>query len=250
MKKDLSKIKMTYEIFKEFAKDEMLSKYEKIGFPDNYRKGFEVDIFKNISEVLKLEREGINICDIGCGCSDLPNLIISNAIKRNQKLFLIDSKEMLDQIDYRFINDNIIRLPGRFPNEINISEFEERIDAIIIYSVLQHIILEYNPFYVLDKAVKMLKEGGRLLIGDIPNISKRNRFFASEEGLKYHQNFTKTKTKPEYKFNVLYEDKIDDSLIFSILMRYRYAGYETYLLEQPNNLPLSNRREDILIVKH
>jgi hypothetical protein len=107
-----------------------------------------------------------------------------------------------------------------------------------------------NPFYFLDKAVALLKDGGRLLIGDIPNISKRNRFFASENGLKFHQEFTKSDTKPSYEFNTLIEEKADDSLIFAILMRYRNAGFETYLLEQPTSLPLANRREDILIVRN
>ena len=107
-----------------------------------------------------------------------------------------------------------------------------------------------NPFYFIDEAVKLLNDGGRLLIGDIPNISKRNRFFASNTGLKFHQNFTKTNTSPEYEFNTLIEDKIDDSLVFAILSRYRNAGFEAYLLEQPINLPMRNRREDILIVKN
>ena len=35
-----------------------------------------------------------------------------------------------------------------------------------------------------------------------------------------------------------------------LLTRYRNAGFETYLLEQPSNLPMSNRREDILIIKN
>jgi hypothetical protein len=106
-----------------------------------------------------------------------------------------------------------------------------------------------NPFYFIDAAVKLLNDGGRFLIGDIPNISKRNRFFASNTGLKFHQSFTKTATNPEYEFNTLIEDKIDDSLVYAILNRYRSAGFETYLLEQPASLPMSNRREDILIVK-
>ena len=57
-------------------------------------------------------------------------------------------------------------------------------------------------------------------------------------------------TDPEYEFNTLIEDKIDDSLVFAILNRYRNAGFETYLLEQPTDLPMGNRREDILIVKN
>ena len=45
------------------------------------------------------------------------------------------------------------------------------------------------------------------------------------------------------------EGKIDDGVLFSILHRYRNSGFETYLLPQGEGLPLSNRREDILIVR-
>jgi len=72
----------------------------------------------------------------------------------------------------------------------------------------------------------------------------------SEAGLKYHRNFTSSSTNPEVHFNELQKYKIDDSIIFSILNRYRNFGFETYLFNQDDRLPMANRREDILIVKH
>jgi SAM-dependent methyltransferase len=244
---NLAKKRMTFDVFRDMAKDDSLSKFEKIGFPDEYRKDFEDKIFLNIKSCLKLGRKNISVFDIGCGASDLPNLIIRNAENLNQKLFFVDSPEMLDGLPDTPI---LKKMPFRFPDQLDTSTYLGKIDAVLIYSVLQHVILDMNPFNFLDNAVKLLKEGGRLLIGDIPNISKRNRFFASNNGLKFHQKFTKTKTKPEFSFNTLIEDKADDSLIFSILQRYRSAGFETYLLEQPSSLPMFNRREDILIVRN
>ncbi len=244
---DLANKKMTFETFKELASNEELSKYEKIGFPDNYRDGFENYIFENIKNTLHLDRKNICVFDIGCGCSELPTLIIENAEKNNQHLVMIDSDEMLKYLPESKV---VTKMPFKFPDEFELSKYENKVDSIILYSVLQHIILDMNPFHFIDKAVSLLKDGGRFLIADIPNISKRNRFFASDTGIKFHQNFTQTKTNPEYEFNTLIEDKVDDSLIFSILTRYRNAGFETYLLEQPSNLPMSNRREDILIIKN
>jgi 2-polyprenyl-3-methyl-5-hydroxy-6-metoxy-1,4-benzoquinol methylase len=244
---NLTKKRMTFEVFKEMASEYTLSKYEKIGFPDSYREGYENKIFENIKAILKLDRKDLTFFDIGCGCSDLPNMIINHALQNDHNLYLIDSKEMLDQLHDE---KNIFKLSAKFPNEIDLENYVNSVDVILVYSVLQHIILDMNPFYFLDKAVALLKDGGRLLIGDIPNISKRNRFFASENGLKFHQEFTKSDTKPSYEFNTLIEEKADDSLIFAILMRYRNAGFETYLLEQPTSLPLANRREDILIVRN
>jgi SAM-dependent methyltransferase len=244
---DLVKSRITYETFKDMASDKELSKYEKIGFPNDYREKYEESIFNNINTILRLDREGIIFFDVGCGCSELPKLIIKNAIKNRQNLYMIDSEEMLVHLPNK---DNMVKISGKFPDEINLPEYQNKVDAIVLYSVLQHIVLDMNPFYFIDEAVKLLNDGGRLLIGDIPNISKRNRFFASNTGLKFHQSFTKTNTSPEYKFNTLIEDKIDDSLVFAILSRYRNAGFETYLLEQPIDLPMRNRREDILIVKN
>ena len=244
---DLVKSRITYETFKDMASDKELSKYEKIGFPNDYREKYEESIFNNINTILRLDREEIIFFDIGCGCSELPKLIIKNAIKNRQNLYMVDSEEMLVHLPNK---DNMVKISGKFPDEINLLEYQNKVDAIVLYSVLQHIALDMNPFYFIDEAVKLLNDGGRLLIGDIPNISKRNRFFASNTGLKFHQNFTKTNTSPEYEFNTLIEDKIDDSLVFAILSRYRNAGFETYLLEQPIDLPMRNRREDILIVKN
>lgn len=244
---DLVKSRITYETFKDMASDKELSKYEKIGFPNDYREKYEESIFNNINTILRLDREEIIFFDVGCGCSELPKLIIKNAIKNRQNLYMVDSEEMLVHLPNK---DNMVKISGKFPDEINLLEYQNKVDAIVLYSVLQHIVLDMNPFYFIDEAVKLLNDGGRLLIGDIPNISKRNRFFASNTGLKFHQNFTKTNTSPEYEFNTLIEDKIDDSLVFAILSRYRNAGFETYLLEQPIDLPMRNRREDILIVKN
>ena len=244
---DLVKSRITYETFKDMASDKELSKYEKIGFPNDYREKYEESIFNNINTILRLDREEIIFFDVGCGCSELPKLIIKNAIKNRQNLYMVDSEEMLVHLPNK---DNMVKISGKFPDEINLLEYQNKVDAIVLYSVLQHIALDMNPFYFIDEAVKLLNDGGRLLIGDIPNISKRNRFFASNTGLKFHQNFTKTNTNPEYEFNTLIEDKIDDSLVFAILNRYRNSGFETYLLEQPIDLPMRNRREDILIVKN
>jgi len=244
---DLAKKRMTFETFKEMASDKELSKYEKIGFPDDYREEYEEKIFDNINKILHLERENISIFDIGCGCSELPNILMENSTIYKQKLYMLDSEEMLNNLPE---SESTLKMPFKFPDELDLEQYKNTIDAIILYSVLQHVILDMNPFNFIDKAVGLLKVGGRFLIGDIPNITKRNRFFASDTGLKFHQKFTKTDTIPEYKFNSLIEEKADDSLVFSILQRYRNAGYETYLLEQPENLPMSNRREDILIVKN
>ena len=86
-----------------------------------------------------------------------------------------------------------------------------------------------------------------MLIGDVPNSSKRRRFFSSANGIRFHQEFMKTKNLPEVHFNSLDRHKIDDSVILSLLSRARNQGFDAYVLPQPRDLPMASRREDLLI---
>jgi hypothetical protein len=88
-----------------------------------------------------------------------------------------------------------------------------------------------------------------LLIGDVPNVSKRKRFFASAAGVRCHQQYTGTEELPEVTFNTIETSKIDDAVVFSILSRARAAGFDAYAMPQAAELPMANRREDILITR-
>ena len=41
--------------------------------------------------------------------------------------------------------------------------------------------------------------------------------------------------------------KIDDAVILGLLARSRAAGFDAYVVTQPEELPMATRREDILI---
>ena len=88
-----------------------------------------------------------------------------------------------------------------------------------------------------------------MLIGDIPNISKRKRFFASETGVRFHREFMKTTELPSVTFNQIEHDQIDDAVIFAMLQRARAQGFDAYVMPQNPILPMANRREDILITR-
>jgi len=88
-----------------------------------------------------------------------------------------------------------------------------------------------------------------MLIGDIPNVSKRKRFFSSPAGIKFHQEFTGTQELPEVVFNQVEPSRIDDAVVLSLLLRARNAGFDSYVVAQAEDLPMANRREDILIRK-
>lgn len=88
-----------------------------------------------------------------------------------------------------------------------------------------------------------------MLIGDVPNISKRKRFFSSANGVRFHRDFMNTSESPNVQFNQIESDQIDDAVVFAILQRARLQGFDAYVLPQDPALPMANRREDILIVR-
>lgn len=236
-----------FDDFKRFARDENLSRYERIGFPDDYRKGFEEHIFSDIlSKLSVLHRFDKLVLDIGPGCTDLPQMLIQHCLNYRQHLHLVDSSEMLALLPD---HDMITKTPALFPCCPELLDFlYGKVDAIICYSVLHYILIDVAFFRFLDLSLSLLAPGGQMLIGDIPNISMRKRFFASENGINYHQSFMNTSEKPKVSFNKIEHDQIDDAIIFSLLQRARAQGFHAYVLPQSSHLPMSNRREDILII--
>lgn len=237
-----------FEDFRRLASDSTLSKYERIGFPDSYRKGHEEAIYAEICQKLPaLNGKGRRVVDIGPGCSDLPQMLIRHCAAQGHQLSLIDSQEMLAQLPD---GQGIEKLPALFPRCPEwIAGHAGSIDVLLSYSVLHYVFVDTNLFGFLDASLSLLAPGGAMLIGDIPNVSKRRRFFASEAGVKFHQQFMKTSEKPVVQFNRLEPEQIDDSVIFGLLERARAAGFDAHVVPQAPALPMANRREDILITR-
>lgn len=238
-----------FDDFRRMAKDEGLSKYEKIGFPDEYRKGKEERIFQDIKDKLPAlsEREK-TILDIGPGCSDLAHYLVDHCAAHGHELVLVDSEEMLALLPDA---EGVRKVAAYYPTGCRdlIAELRGKVDAIICYSVFHYISVESNTWDFLDQSLSLLAPGGRLLIGDIPNVSKRKRFFSSETGIRFHQAFMQTDDVPKVEFHRIEEKMIDDAVIMGMVMRARLAGFDAYILPQPDDLPMANRREDVLIVR-
>lgn len=236
----------TFDDFRKLAQDPALSKYEKIGFPDSYRLGKERSVFQSIVDNLPLLNErGKIVLDVGPGCSDLPNMMINLCREQGHTLLLVDSAEMLAHLPDE---DFVQKFPACFPQcEALFSEFTAKVDVMLTYGVLPCVFLDGNVWDFLDRSLELLAEGGEMLIGDIPNISKRKRFFSSPSGIRFHQEFMKTDALPEVRFNTVDRHKIDDSVILGLLSRARNQGFDAYVIPQRPDLPMANRREDILI---
>ncbi len=235
--------------FQDLAKQESLDSSEVVDFPSELRAGFEQNIILDLeSKLPKLNQFNSKVLDIGSGCGQLTLDLIENTFNKSQELHLVDGIDVLNRIPTA---DHVIKHFGKFEN---IAEFENGYDSyfdiIICYSTFQYIYSEFPINLFLERALKLLNNQGMLLIGDIPNKSMRDRMLSSEYGQSFHKNYTQTDSTPAVKRYDFGATEIDDSIIFSLLMRARNLGYQSYCLPQNANLAFANRREDILIVKY
>lgn len=248
-KEDLQRFaQLGYEDFRRMAQDASLSPNEKIGFPDSYRAGFDPKILADLRRKLpQLDERQRCVLDIGPGCSELAHLLIGHCRAQDHQLLLVDSAEMLGHLpDEAFIR----KWPAYYPDCPELfAGFTGRIDVLITYSVFHYIFTESNVFRFVDRSLELLAPGGQLLIGDIPNVSKRKRFFASENGIRFHQAFTGSDEVPVVRHGVVEPEQIDDAVVLAVVQRARSAGFDAYVLPQPADLPMANRREDILITR-
>src|SRR5207249_697553 len=183
--------------------------------------------------------------DIGPGCSELPSMLIDLCERNAHQLILVDSEEMLSHLPQKSF---VKKLVGYYPQcEDLFDEYHGKVDVILTYSVLHYVFAESNVWDFLDRSLELMSPGGEMLIGDVPNISKRRRFFSSERGGRFHQEFTGTEEIPQVAFNQVERHTIDDAVVMSLIARSRNAGFDAYLLPQRDDLPMANRREDILI---
>ncbi|MDP3556029.1 MAG: class I SAM-dependent methyltransferase [Bacteroidota bacterium] len=236
---------LNFDDFKKMASDKSLSASEKIGFPDSYRKGFSKIILNDINVKLPIYNTTNKvIVDIGCGCDELTFELIDVCKKNNHTLILIDSEEMIQDLPS---SDKIIKLAGKFPfNDDRLNKYIGKVDYVLCYSVIFYVFANDNLYDFIHQSVNLLKAGGHFLIGDIPNIDKRDRFLNSDEGKQFSQNNNQVKGSTAHENR---DQKMDDTIVLAIITRLRRFGCEAYIMPQASDLPLANRREDILIVK-
>src|SRR5213594_28627 len=155
---------LSFEDFKRMAQDDSLSGYEKIGFPDSYRKGKEKFIFRDIvGKLPSLLGKKKVVLDIGPGCSELPTMLIDLCRRNHHTLILVDSEEMLSRLPgERFVR----KVAGFYPYcEGLLKRYRRKIDVILTYSVAHYVFVESNHWDFLDTSLELLSDRGQMLIG-------------------------------------------------------------------------------------
>lgn len=240
--------RLGFDDFRALAGDDSLTPNEKVGFPESYRAMKEGAILTDlIAKLPRLAEKNRIVIDIGPGCGDLARVFVDHCERQAHELLLIDSEEMLALLPDSAHAKKVAAYYPQCPQIFH--EYAGRVDVIVVYSVFQYVFAEGNAWDFVDRSLSLLSPGGRLLLGDIPNITRRKRFFASETGTKFHQAFTQTEEVPQVDFNVLAPGNIDDSVVLAVVARARAAGFDAYVMPQADDLPMANRREDILIVR-
>lgn len=211
----------------------------------SFQKQEEKNILFDIMQKMEITSDD-DLLEIGCGTG---SLLIPLSFFVNSATG-VDHLNVISTFKTRINNNSIKLISGNFL-DVNL---KEKYSKILIYSVLHCLSDEREVIAFIEKALSYLKPGGSLIIGDIPNIDKKNRFFmtdfAKKIQKKHDQKILHMIKKREENIHLVHDKNLvtfDDILIMRIMKYFREKNFETYLVPQLSNLPFCYTREDIII---
>jgi ubiquinone/menaquinone biosynthesis C-methylase UbiE len=212
----------------------------------SFQASAERHIIRDVAEKLALDGDD-SLLEIGCGPGNLLlplSYMVASATG-------IDNGSALARLAARSGgNVHLTLLAGDF---LSMNLPQTRFSKILVYSVVQYVDSEASALRFLDRALTLLKSGGRLLLGDLPNTDKKRRFVQSPAGQRLSAEWSeRVAGAGAHPISSLPADErlltVDDALVLKLLSHGRARGFETYLLEQSPLLPFGNTREDLLFV--
>ena len=243
--KEIGLTSKSFENYASLATDPAVNNTELAG-RYAFQKQDEENIIPDIAAKLDLSRDD-SLLEIGCGPGDLL-LPLSQQVRQAAG---IDHPAVLERLAARDeMRENVTTFPGNF---LTMDLPKERFSKVLIYSVLHYMPEQATAEAFVRRALSLLKPVARLLLGDLPNRNKKERFLSTETGQQFVREWDAHKKKShEHPMAELTGDSvlidIDDAVILSLVKLGRELGYDTYLLPQPLELPFCHTREDILFV--
>lgn len=205
-------------------------------------------ILADILPKLKLESHH-RVLDIGCGSGAL---LIPLSYMAGEVVGM-DHADTVASIGRRFQSDRVTLLAGGFPDVMP----EGRFDRVIAYSVAVCL-----PDFEMVKsfalaAANLLNPGGRMLLGDMPNRDRQARYRDSDRGRAAEREWAEQKEKlggdsayqaAAQRLAVAEQGGgFSDESLAELLVMFRSAGFESYLVPQSPDLPFGHTREDIIV---
>ncbi|HEY9206256.1 MAG TPA: class I SAM-dependent methyltransferase [Candidatus Methanoperedens sp.] len=236
-----------YEAYGEAA--EQLTTPIIISGRNNFQAGDELHIINDILNKLH-PLSSDRILEIGCGVG----ILLTPLSQHVAEAVGIDHTSCVARYKEFGVPSNVQLIAGRWPEEKPQGTF----DRILVYSVLHYLPDAQTARHFIDNCISILKDGGGLMLGDIPNEDSRKRFLASDFGKRFEAEwvagisrrgeehairdriFSQVENTPPY---------LTDDFILQLLADTRRQGLESYVVPQAKNLPFCYTREDILIWK-
>jgi SAM-dependent methyltransferase len=202
----------------------------------------ERNVVRDVVDKLDLSPDD-TLLEIGCG----PGTLLIPLAFRCAAAAGIDNAASLDLLASRFSGPpEITLLAGDFFTMTLDGEW----DTVLVYNTLHALPTVDDAFRLAHRAAGLLAPGGRLLLGDLANREKRARFHTSPAGVEFQREWEQRQAGAEIT-TIGADDQLvgafDDATIARLLLEFRAAGFESYLLPQPPDLPFGRTREDILV---
>lgn len=184
--------------------------------------------------------------DIGCGLGlNLKPIagMVAEAVGCDHENVIEKAKERVDNPSVEFIGGNFLEIG-----------FDKKFDKVLAYSVLPALPDEDVVYAFVEKALGVLKPEGRMLFGDLSNTDKKARFLASKRGERFKEEWDKNYANQSDDENLSsFSDagpavNITDKTVMDLVGFIRSKGFHAYVMDQPQNLPFGNSREDILVI--
>jgi SAM-dependent methyltransferase len=212
----------------------------------SFQRDSEALIAGDVVEKLRLEPSD-RLLEIGCGTGN----VLRPLAARVGEAVGIDHGACLAA--FAPVPENVELVPGRWPQV----RLEGDFSKVLAYSVLHYLTGADQAFEFIDRCVELVRPGGRILLGDLPNADAGARFAATDFGQRFlaawadrvaAERSPEDRARDELFAGAPKLDRyIDDAFVTAVFARYRGRGHAVYVLPQPPDLAFSRTREDVLI---